>query len=826
MIKNHPGVLRYKRLVLLFLAFLYLQQTTLVQAHPSDMYFQTTQITLGADGMSVEWKIKPGPLLVNYIWGNTDKNENGKIDSAEADAWGRVRAEQLVSLLDAVEYPLTYNGTYFPDDLSALQAGTDSIDISLSAKWPQGQADRHTLSFSNQFEEQISINWFYVTASDGIVFETPSQRGGELTFQIRESASVEPGFLTEWDSGRITLPSGQEKDPVSETAAQVIPELQQNTPQGILTDLVQQKELSPQFYLLALGISIALGALHALTPGHGKTVVAAYLVGSRGTTKHAITLGSIVTLTHTGSVFLLGIVTLVASQYFLPTNLIPILEIVSGVLILGLGFSLFLSRWKNRLKKNHVHGHHHHDHEHDHSHNHEIPDTDQLTWKSLVTLGISGGLVPCPDAVAILLVAIAIQRIALGLSLILAFSFGLAIVLISIGLAMVHSRRLFNRMDAFNRIAPILPLVSAAAVMILGFALTYGAIVRSQGVNLFQQTEAGPATASDAEFDIREAQILYIGLDENDQKQVMLRGISGDNVRVLTHEVNGVSGFDLSPDATQFTYLSNRGPLDSDVWLYDLWTDASRKLVDCTGYLCWQTSWSPDGRQIIFEKMSMSLDENNLNLPSLSWLDVESGAGASVFQDASLPGYYPAWSPDGAWLGFRVPGGNIQLQNLVDNKTITIASAVSGPIYWSPDSSGFLFANGTVTQDRFVTRLFHYDLKGRESTILNNEGNFEDTLPAWSPDGKQIAFARRDVSTMLGEQIWTMNSDGSDPRQLTNSPASIHDGLEWSPDGRYLLIYEYQLDQPLSEPRIILIDVQNDKDSVLFEGSNPTWLVP
>ena len=105
-----------------------------------------------------------------------------------------------------------------------------------------------------------------------------------------------------------------------------------------------------------------------------------------------------------------------------------------------------------------------------------MPELGKITRRSLLLLGISGGMVPCPDAIAILLLAIAIQRIGLGLALIVSFSLGLAVVLIAIGLAMLHSRRLFARMSAFEKVSPVLPMVSAAIVLVLGVALTARAL--------------------------------------------------------------------------------------------------------------------------------------------------------------------------------------------------------------------------------------------------------------------------------------------------------------------------------------------------------------
>ena len=383
---------RTLRLVFLFLFIgLVFGQTSSVAAHPADMYFQTLDITLTPSDVAINWVIKPGPILANYILTQTDSNQNGTIDADELDSWTKAYVPLLVATLDSSALPLEIKSVQFPSDISRFQAGDEYIVVSLTAEWPQSGDNKHQFVLHDQFEEKVSITWFYLTAVNGPTFTTPDQQGGILNLELfkdKAQASQEHKLITSWDSGSPSLPPGQKKDAVTSTAEQVIPELKTNTPRDILTNLVRQDNFSVSFYLFALAISAALGALHALTPGHGKTVVAAYLVGSRGTTQHAIALGSIVTLTHTGSVFLLGLITLVASRYFLPTKLILILEVVSGLLIVGLGFSLLYSRWKTWRNgtSNHIHDHEHpreHSHDHDHpqghthEHDHDVPD--QLT---------------------------------------------------------------------------------------------------------------------------------------------------------------------------------------------------------------------------------------------------------------------------------------------------------------------------------------------------------------------------------------------------------------------------------------------------------------
>ncbi len=250
-------------------------------------------------------------------------------------------------------------------------------------------------------------------------------------------------------------------------------------------ELIAAPQLTLGVVLLGLLLAAFWGGMHALSPGHGKTVVGAYLVGSRGTVKHAAFLGLTVTITHTSSVVALGLVALFASNYILPEKLLPILSLASGLLVLGIGLHLFLQRLRAALGFAPVHDHHQHAHEHSalstqhsalHSH---LPPTEgeAITWRSLLALGISGGLLPCPSALVVMLSAITLGRIGYGLILVLAFSVGLAATLTAIGLAFVYAGRALKERAGNSALLKIVPALSALIIACLGAVLCYQALL-------------------------------------------------------------------------------------------------------------------------------------------------------------------------------------------------------------------------------------------------------------------------------------------------------------------------------------------------------------
>jgi nickel/cobalt transporter (NicO) family protein len=226
------------------------------------------------------------------------------------------------------------------------------------------------------------------------------------------------------------------------------------------------RELGAGAILIALLLAAFWGAAHALTPGHGKAIVAGYLVGTRGRPRDAVALGLIVTATHTIGVFALGIVTLALSAFIVPEQLYPWLTLVSGLLVVAVGASVLWRRVQHRRQHTHGHDHHHHDHDHDHGYGRG----------GLLGVGVAAGLLPCPSALVVLLSAIALHRVGLGLALIVAFSVGLAATITAIGLVAVLARRAFSRLRFDGRLIRALPAASALAIVVAGVGITLRAL--------------------------------------------------------------------------------------------------------------------------------------------------------------------------------------------------------------------------------------------------------------------------------------------------------------------------------------------------------------
>jgi ABC-type nickel/cobalt efflux system permease component RcnA len=423
-----------------------------------------------------------------------DTDGDGAVSAAEHDAYLAAEAAALRANLH-------------------LSAAGQPLPLTLresTLEFPEGQGGLPTTRITARFESQLAagqeswdvayrddnfagrIGWQEVVARAGAGAElaasdVPGQdQSQELRVYPQDMLQSPPTV----SAARISFRVGAGGQGAALPALAAQPEATRAADQ--FAALIALPVSGPAALLLALLVAFGLGAMHALAPGHGKTVVAAYLVGSRGTALHALFLGITTTITHTIGVFALGLVTLFVSRYILPEQLYPWLGVISGAFVVVIGVALFTGRLGL------LHGHSH-DHDHNHAaegmhshggfaHTHDVraqqaaPQQQQrgpLGWGSLLLLGISGGLLPCPSALVVLLSAIALGRVGFGLLLILCFSLGLASVLTAIGVALVHAGRLFERVPLDGRLLRVLPVASALIVTAIGLGITLQALMQT-----------------------------------------------------------------------------------------------------------------------------------------------------------------------------------------------------------------------------------------------------------------------------------------------------------------------------------------------------------
>jgi nickel/cobalt exporter len=321
---------------------------------------------------------------------------------------------------------------------------TQGEDTAVRTATPSGDATNGLRRYPNDLLEspldRRDAN-FSVTPGDGSLV-APREEGGR---------AMEGGSGTE--RGTAEGGGGADGAPRSDGFA------------GLFEDAAEGRGVLVLLLLAALG----WGALHALSPGHGKAMVAAYLIGTRGTARDAFVLGATVTVTHTIGVFALGVVTLALSQYVLPEQLYPWLTLVSGLMVVAVGAGVL----RSRLRRSHAHGH-------SHPHAHGVAGRRGANGahldRSLLSMGAAAGLLPCPSALVVLLAAISQHEVALGMLLIVAFSVGLAGTLTALGLAVVHARRFVPPRIAASRLATVLPALSAVLVVAIGFVLAARAV--------------------------------------------------------------------------------------------------------------------------------------------------------------------------------------------------------------------------------------------------------------------------------------------------------------------------------------------------------------
>jgi nickel/cobalt transporter (NicO) family protein len=420
-----------------------------------------------------------------------DTNGDGNLSDAEAAAY--LDAE-LPNLLEGLQ--LTVGDEVLPMRVLNRSATYGSgqgglptlrIEARLLANLPKDWREHGAGSYADRsYEDRLGWREIVVQGGPGVTVVGSTAPSTDVSNELRSYPQDYLSSPLNQREARFTLAPGKGRA-AGDGEAKVGTG---NDATNRVASLISLDRLSATAIAIAMLAAFFWGAAHALTPGHGKTVVAAYLIGARGTVQHAGLLGLTVTLTHTVGVFALGAVTLLLSRYVLPEDLYPWLNVVSGLLVIAIGSSLLYRRLrgvsggKSEHKHSHDHGtrahaRHNHPHSHGgHAHSHRLPGTDgsKVSLRSLLALGVSGGLVPCPAALVLLLSAISLGRLGFGMVLVVAFSAGLAIVLTGIGILMIYTRRLFERFSFEAGVPRLLPVASASAISLAGLVIVLASL--------------------------------------------------------------------------------------------------------------------------------------------------------------------------------------------------------------------------------------------------------------------------------------------------------------------------------------------------------------
>ncbi|MGW0653885.1 nickel/cobalt transporter [Streptomyces umbrinus] len=426
---------------------------TPAEAHPSDEVVQQAYLTPTTTRLDVELAITPGVLVAPAFAESVDTDGDGELDAHERAAHLDRVTSALALRVDGREVKLTVTGSEYAE-YALLAAAGGAVRVDLTAELPS-PGSLGQVVFTNEYDPGVRTT----VQADVLVAATDA---------------VRPSGFERGDEGRaMTLTFGEGEV----TAVPSSADAGEGEGEGTMLGALRAPLTSPWALLLLIGTCALLGAFHALTPGHGKALLASYLVGANSTPRQAVALGAVITITHTASVIALGTLVLFAGRFVVPEVLVPVLEITAGAVVLVLGARLLLRRWHQRDRHDHGHSH---DHSHGEGHHHHhAPLAVPTTFRGLAAIGVSGGIIPCPEALGVLLLAIGLNRTALGLAMIVAFSVGLAGVLVGLGLILVSARtRLesFQRPDRWSPLIRWLPMVSAAVVTILGLTITISGV--------------------------------------------------------------------------------------------------------------------------------------------------------------------------------------------------------------------------------------------------------------------------------------------------------------------------------------------------------------
>ncbi|MGH2635791.1 MAG: nickel/cobalt transporter [Actinomycetota bacterium] len=426
--------------------------------------------------------LSPGAVRLDYVLDLAEiptvqvlpeLDADGDVSGAEPSAWAVDRAGALLEGLTlAVDgRPVALAVASARVELLPGQGGLDVLRLEAVFEAPVGAEGAIVFRDSN-FSERVGWHEVTATAVDGVALVDSDVPATSSTDRLRSYPEDLLSSPLDVREARVSFAPGTGAPTATIDDDATSSGVRPGVAGGAFADLLDR---TGPLMFAALALAFGFGALHALGPGHGKTLMAAYLVAGGGRARQAIAVGGAVALMHTASVLALGFVVLTATSVFAPERVYPWLGLASGLIALGLGAGLLLARlgeWgRFRGREHRVHHHDHAGDHEDHAHPYAAPDAPVLSRRGLTALAVAGGILPSPTALVVLLAAVALHRAAYGLALIGAFSLGLAAALVVVGVLALRARDLVSRRMS-GRLVRLVPLGSAAAIALLGLVLT------------------------------------------------------------------------------------------------------------------------------------------------------------------------------------------------------------------------------------------------------------------------------------------------------------------------------------------------------------------
>jgi ABC-type nickel/cobalt efflux system permease component RcnA len=460
-----------------------------VSAHPLGNFTinHYSRIELTANTVSLRYVLDMAEIPAFQEIARIDADKNSILSENERSDYLDQKLHELQQGIHIFIGKSSINLTPMEREMSVPpgQGGLSTLRLNLlfQGEMPQSKdAGEQVLEYRNEnYPQRIGWKEIVVKAGDGITLVDSTVPQTDLSNELQAYPTDLVGSPPDEKYAQVTFVPA-DSSPSRDLQSQEIGNKPGAPPEDFLSSLLTENELSLPLLVISLMVALGLGALHAMSPGHGKTIMAAYLVGTKGTARHAVFLGLTVTVSHTLGVVVLGLVVLYASHLIAPETLYPWLGVASGVVIIAIGIGLL----PNRMRYGQAHPGHGHPHHHPLPHTHQSLGAQnsgglRITWRSLAALGVVGGLVPSTSALVILLAAISMQRVGVGLLLVLAFSAGMALVLGGVGLALVYAARTIERVSFQKRwIAGITKNVSLIAAVVV---LVSGVVMMARGLS-------------------------------------------------------------------------------------------------------------------------------------------------------------------------------------------------------------------------------------------------------------------------------------------------------------------------------------------------------